>query len=70
MPKNKRSSADLSDLLLDPDIDLSALELIADETVKDAVKAAMFKRDMLQAITALSVGAASNKLNEAVNDNE
>jgi hypothetical protein len=70
VPKNKRSVADLSDLLIDPDIDLSALELIADETVKDAVKAAMFKRDMLQAITALSVGASSSELNEVENNNE
>ena len=70
VPKNKRSVADLSDLLLDPDVDLSALELIADETVKDAVKAAMFKRDMLQAITSLSVGTSANQLNEVENNNE
>jgi hypothetical protein len=57
VPKGKRTLSDLSDLLLDPDIDLSALENIADETVKDAVKAAQFKRELLQASAALGAGA-------------
>lgn len=56
VPKDKRKLSDLSDLLLDPEIDLSALESIANETVKDAVKAAQFKRDLLQASAALAVG--------------
>ena len=59
VPKNKRNISDLSDLLLDPDIDLASLENIASETVKDAVKAAQFKREMLQATTALSIGVKS-----------
>jgi hypothetical protein len=57
VPKNKRNLSDLSDLLLDPDIDLSALEDIANETVKDAVKAAQFKRELLQASIALGASA-------------
>jgi hypothetical protein len=56
VPKNKRSVSDLSDLLLDPKVDLRALETIANETVRDAVKAALFKRELLQATTALSAG--------------
>ena len=56
VPKGKRVLSDLSDLLLDPDIDLSTLENIADETVKDAVKAAKFKRELLQASVALGAG--------------
>tara|TARA_R110000851_G_scaffold175225_1_gene321494 strand:+ start:692 stop:2314 length:1623 start_codon:yes stop_codon:yes gene_type:complete len=58
VPKAKRKLSDLSDLLLDPDIDLSTLENIADETVKDAVKAAQFKRELLQASIALGAGAS------------
>jgi hypothetical protein len=57
VPKGKRVLSDLSDLLLDPDIDLGTLENIADETVKDAVKAAQFKRELLQASIALGAGA-------------
>ena len=57
VPKNKRSISDLSDLLLDPNIDLGTLENIASETVKDAVNAARFKRELLQASTALAAGA-------------
>ena len=37
-------------------IDLGTLENIADETVKDAVKAAQFKRELLQASIALGAG--------------
>jgi outer membrane lipoprotein SlyB len=57
VPKGQRVLSDLSDLLLDPDIDLSTLENIADETVKDAVKAAQFKRELLQASIALGASA-------------
>lgn len=63
VPKNKRSLSDLSDLLLDPNVDLSALENIANETVKDAVKAARFKRELLQATTTLGVGSKNNITN-------
>jgi len=56
VPKNKRKTSDLSDLLLDPNIDLSVLQNIANETVQDAVKAAQFKREVLQASAALGVG--------------
>jgi len=57
VPKNKRRVSDLSDLLIDTDIDLRALDNIANETVKDAVKAAQFKRELLQASSALSAGS-------------
>ncbi len=67
VPKNKRNISDLSDLLLDPDVDLGALENIANETVKDAVKAAQFKRELLQASAALGSGV---NLNEDQNNNE
>jgi stage V sporulation protein SpoVS len=70
VPKNQRNTGDLSDLLLDPNIDLSELQSIANETVNDAVKAAMFKRDMLQATAALGVGASSGELNKVENNNE
>ena len=56
VPKSKRSVSDLSDLLLDTNIDLAGLENIANETVKDAAKAAQFKREMLQATAVLGAG--------------
>lgn len=58
VPKAKRSISDLSDLLIDPSVDLSSLENIANETVKDAVNAARFKREILQAVAALGAGAS------------
>lgn len=69
VPKNKRSVSDLSDLLLDPDVDLNALESIASETVRDAIKAAQFKRELLQAFTALGAGVnlEDNKTNNKGN---
>ena len=67
VPKNKRRISDLSDLLLDQNLDLSALENIANETVQDAVKAAQFKRELLQASTALGVGV---NLENEVGSNE
>jgi hypothetical protein len=70
VPKGKRNTSDLSDLLVDPNIDLSALEMIADETVKDAVNAAKFKREMAQASAALSVGEVGNQLKNDPNDEE
>ena len=70
VPKAKRSTSDLSDLLLDPNIDLSDLEMIADEAVKDAVNAAKFKREMLQASAALSAGEVANQLKDEPNDEE
>ncbi len=66
VPKSKRRLSDLSDLLLDPNIDLSVLENIANDTVQDAVKAAQFKRELLQASTALGVG--TNLENEVANN--
>lgn len=57
VPKKARSVSDLSDLLLDTNIDLSALDNIANETVQDAIKSAQFKRELLQASAALGAGA-------------
>lgn len=67
VPKGKRKISDLSDLLLDTEIDLSLLENIANETVKDAVKAAQFKRELLQASAVLGSGAS---LEQDVSGNE
>jgi len=60
VPKSKRKISDLSDLLLDPNVDLNALENVSNEMVKDAVKAAQFKRDLIKASTALGIGQVSN----------
>lgn len=68
VPKKRRSISDLSDLLLDPNIDLKALEKIADETVKDAVKAARFKRELLQATATAGVAGASSAKERINND--
>ena len=70
VPKNKRRISDLSDLLLDPDIDLNALESIANETVADAVKSAQFKRELLQASTALTIGSKAIGLENENDNNE
>jgi hypothetical protein len=67
VPKNKRNVADLSDLLLDPNIDLNALDNVANEMVKDSIKAAQFKRELLQAGAALGAGAP---LQDGDNNNE
>ena len=67
VPKAKRNIADLSDLLIDPDINLSELQNIANETVKDAVNAAKFKRDLLQAGAVIGAGAS---LDDNANDNK
>lgn len=64
VPKGKRRISDLSDLLIDPNIDLRALKNIADETVKDAVKAAQFKRELLQASAALTAGTLTQQNNQ------
>lgn len=69
VPKNQRKVSDLSDLLLDTNIDLGALEKIANETVQNAVKAARFKRELLQASTTAAVSGASSA-KERVNDND
>lgn len=67
VPKKSRKISDLSDLLLDPNVDLSTLENIANETVQDAVKATKFKRELLQASAALGAGA---NLEQEVGSNE
>ena len=58
VPKNKRKISDLSDLLLDQNLNLSDLEGVANETVRDAVKSAQFKRELIQASSVLATGAA------------
>jgi len=67
VPKNQRKISDLSDLLLDVNLDLGTLENIANETVQDAVKSAKFKRELLQASAALGAGA---RLENEVSNNE
>jgi hypothetical protein len=57
VPKNKRSISDLSDLLLDPNIDLTALDNISNEMVQDAIKATRFKRELTQAAVAGGIGS-------------
>ena len=69
VPKSKRRISDLSDLLLDPEVDLSVLENIANDTVQDAVKAAQFKRELLQASTAAASGAALGAKEVVADDN-
>ena len=69
VPKSKRRISDLSDLLLDPEVDLSTLENIANDTVQDAVKAAQFKRELLQASTAAASGAALGAKEVVADDN-
>jgi len=59
VPKKARSISDLSDLLLDTNIDLTTLEDIANETVQDAIKSAKFKRELLQASSVLAAGTKS-----------
>ena len=42
-------------------MDLATLEMIGNETVKDAVKATMFKRELMQASAALGAGGLKNE---------
>ena len=69
VPKSKRRISDLSDLLLDQNIDLSTLKNIANETVQDAVKSAKFKRELLQASFVAASGAGLGG-KEAVRNND
>ena len=69
VPKSKRSVSDLSDLLLDTNIDLGSLEKAGSDLVQDAIKSARFKRELLQATATAGVaGVASTK--DGVNNNE
>lgn len=71
VPKKSRSISDLSDLLMAPNINLNALENVANQTVREAAKAASFKRELLQAAATLGVGGASGaRLQEAEDNNE
>ena len=58
VPKSKRSSQDLADLLSDPKINLDDLEMIANQTFQDAVDLAKGKRAINLAVGALAGGAA------------
>ena len=60
VPKNQRRISDLSDLLLDADINLTALEKMGNDLVQDSIKAAKFKRELLQAATTTGVAGASS----------
>jgi hypothetical protein len=69
VPKSKRRVSDLSDLLLDADINLGSLEKAGNDLIQDAVKAARFKRELLQASTT-SVVAGVSSAKDRVDDNE
>lgn len=69
VPKHQRRISDLSDLLLDPNIDLAGLEKMASDTIQDAVKAAKFKRELLQAASTVGVSGVSSA-KERINDDE
>ena len=53
VPKAKRSAQDLADLLSDPQINLSELEMISNKTFQDAVDLAKGKRAINMASAAL-----------------
>lgn len=57
VPKAKRNPSDLADLLLDPAVDLDALNMIASETMKDAIEIAKGKRaiNLASAVTTGSI---------------
>lgn len=63
VPKAKRSSSDLADLLMDPLIDLDELDMIANKTMQDAVDIAKGKRVINLAMGAM-VGEASQGTKE------
>ena len=69
VPKNQRRISDLSDLLLDADINLTALEKMGNDLVQDSIKAAKFKRELLQAATTTGVAGASSA-KSGINDDE
>lgn len=63
VPKGKRSAKDLADLLSGPDIDLDALEGMANETLKEAVAISRGKRALYSTI----ITSASQQNNENLN---
>ena len=69
VPKSQRRIGDLSDLLLDAEINLTSLEKAGNDLVQDAVKAAKFKRELLQASTTAGV-AGTNSSKDGINNNE
>lgn len=68
VPKSKRNSSDLSDLLSDPNVNIDDLEFIANETVRDAIDLAKGKRAINLASGALS-GSLTQEVNNQQGDN-
>ena len=64
MPKGKRNASDLSDLLLDPKVNLDDLEMIANETFRDALDIAKGKRAINLAVAATSGSLATGRNQE------
>jgi len=60
VPKAKRNISDLADLFSDPDIDISVLENVANQTVKDALEIAKGRR-AINLAAAATTGAALPK---------
>ena len=64
VPKGKRNASDLSDLLLDPKVNLDDLEMIANETFRDALDIAKGKRAINLAVAATSGSLATGRNQE------
>lgn len=62
VPKNKRNTQDLADLLSDPKLNLDELEMIANKTFQDAVNLAKGRRDVVLA-AGLLTGSATSEAN-------
>ena len=60
VPKAKRNISDLADLFSDPDIDISVLENVANQTVKDALEIAKGRR-AINLAAAATTGAVAPK---------
>lgn len=67
VPKAKRNVNDLADLLSDPNLDLDALDSIANETVKEAKEIARGRR-VINLSSAATAGAATSILENEDND--
>ena len=63
VPKAKRSVKDLSDLLTDPNVDLSDLDMIANKTAQDALDIAKGRRAINLAVSASS-GALAEEVKQ------
>ncbi len=67
VPKAKRNVSDLSDLLIDPDVNVMELQNISNEFIKDAIKATQFKRELAQASAALALPQLTQEADNGTN---